>query len=144
MLRLLPMLLSAASADIGKVVRRKRRNLVLYCVAAIFALTAYFSLVMAAVHYLMLTESALASWMMIALVAISLAAIVIAGVMLANYVETRKSRRARPELLTAGATLALAPLLSGASAKKGIPLALAIVGAVLAYNTFGRDQVDEE
>jgi len=130
MLRLIPTLLSAVSADIDKVIRRKRRNMIGYCVAALFGLTAYVSAVMALVTLLMQSNSPLTSWLVVAVVATSISLFVIATIMTMNYLEKRKT--SKPSHTASAASLIAASQIS--NSKNISPLIISALGIYFAWS----------
>jgi chromate transport protein ChrA len=130
MLRFIPTLLSAVSTDIEKVVRRKRRNLIGYCVAVLFALTAYFAGVMALVSWLMQFNDPLISWLVVAILAMSVALLVIASIMTINYVEKRK--KSKPSNTATTASMIAASQIS--SSKNLSPLIISVLGIYFAWS----------
>lgn len=130
MLRLIPTLISAISTDIEAAIRRKRRNLIGYCAAALFALTAYFAGVMALVTWLMQSNNPLMSWVVVAVIAISLSLLVIASIMAVNYSEKRKTRKPSNTATTASMITAS----QVASSKNFSPLIISALGIYFAWS----------
>lgn len=130
MLRLIPTLLSAVSTDIEKIIRRKRRNLIGYCVATLFALTAYFSGVMALVTWLMQSNNPLTSWLVVAVLAISISLLVIASIMTVNYFEKRE--KSKPSNTATTASMIAASQMS--NSKNLSPLIISALGIYFAWS----------
>lgn len=130
MLRLIPTLLSAVSTDIEKIIRRKRRNLIGYCVATLLALTAYFSGVMALVTWLMLSNNPLTSWLVVAVLAISISLLVIASIMTVNYFEKRE--KSKPSNTATTASMIAASQMS--NSKNLSPLIISALGIYFAWS----------
>lgn len=130
MLRLVPTLLSAVSTDIEKIIRRKRRNLIGYCVATLLALTAYFSGVMALVTWLMQSNNPLTSWLVVAVIAISISLLVIASIMTVNYFEKRE--KSKPSNTATTASMIAASQMS--NSKNLSPLIISALGIYFAWS----------
>ncbi len=130
MLKLLPMLASAASSDLEQYIRRKRRNLIGYCVAALFGFTAYASGVAALVVWLMQTNSPLVTWLVVGVISISLSLLAIAIILGLNYYEKRKRSRTS----STASTAALFAASQAASSKSFTPVMLALAGAYFAWS----------
>lgn len=130
MLKLLPMLASAASSDLEQFVRRKRRNLIGYCIAALFGLTAYASGVMALVVWLMQTNSPLATWLVVGVISISLSLLAIVVILGLNYYDKRKRSRTS----STASTAALFAASQVASSKGLTPIILTLAGAYFAWS----------
>ena len=130
MLKLLPMLASAASSDLEHFVKRKRRNLIGYCVAALFGLTAYVSGVMAFVVWLLQNNSPLMTWLVVGVISISLSLLVISIILGINYYDKRK--RSRTSSTTSTAALFAAS--QAASSKNFTPILLTLAGAYFAMS----------
>ena len=135
MLRLIPTLFSAVSANIDKVIRRKRRNIIGYCVAVLFALTAYASGVMAFVTFLMQSNSPLTSWLVVAVIATSISLFVIALIMTINYLEKRKT--SKPSNTASAASLIAASQVS--NSKNISPLIISALGIYFAWSKMSRN-----
>ncbi len=125
MLKLLPLLVSGLSADLERTYRRKRRNILVYCVAGLFALTAYLTGVMIFVLWLMQTNTPMVSLFALCIVAISLSLITIAGLAILKHYESRKTSAINSSTLSLAAEVAS----HTASTKSMSPLILTLVAA---------------
>jgi len=136
--QLLPLLTSAVSSDIDTYMRRKRRNLLGYCVATLFALTAYFACIMAFITWLMRSNDPTMSWIIVGVIFISLALTALIFLLaLSRYEKYQKKN-------TASATSTAALMFASQASKSSSTLTaiLALAGAYFAYSQSGKSSED--
>ncbi|TRL34957.1 hypothetical protein [Rhizobium straminoryzae] len=94
MARLLPLLTSILSLDVGMFVQRTRRNVLLFAIMALFLLTAYGAGVAALAMWLASSMSPVAALGIVAALSLSVALIVLVIVLIQNRVDERRRREA--------------------------------------------------
>ncbi|PLX37819.1 MAG: hypothetical protein C0606_06015 [Hyphomicrobiales bacterium] len=109
MYRLLPLAISAASSDIGARLRRTRRNVLLYALILLLALSGYVAALIGGGLYLSETIGPAAASMVLALALIATALIVLAIVAILNRRDRRRARK-RPAIGMVGASAAATAL----------------------------------
>ncbi|MHC5652388.1 hypothetical protein [Stappia sp.] len=143
MLRLAPLLASILATDFGATLRRLRRSAVVYALAGLLLISAYAAALVALGVHLAGLFGPVDAALIIALAQIALAALLVAGLAIANALE-RKRRRERnsnssgPALLATLAVSVLPQLMRSKGA-----LGLAAVGG-LAFLAMTRDRTPDK
>jgi uncharacterized membrane protein YfcA len=129
MLRLAPLLLSAAATDFGALMRRIRRKVIVWAIAGFLAVMAYVAAMAAAGIALAAAIGAFEAALVLAFGHLAVAALLIAGLALVEAIARRRRERSRALDKNRNQALLAAALTVGVSHLPGLLRSRAAMGA---------------